>query len=429
MKVYSSRYWLVFFVALSARILLWTFIIAHPERALDNDSALYIGLAEDLLNRHAFLSILRTPVYPLFIAAIYHISGRSYEAVLFPQCVLDSFTATATALIFFRLFKGRRYSIVAGLMYGLNPFAIYFCNKILTETLFAFLLVIMFYFLACFFDTQRRVYLAISSIMLGLSALCRPIALYSALLTVSALFFVRNEVKKKFICCALFILCFSAVVTPWFLRNYHFCHRWILSTIDEMNYFISFAPEVLMIENDPFSIVQVRINEPIEHYKEILWNKVKSEHGWHENGPLELGNDAQRVALLSAEGKKVILQRPVIFLASHALNILRTLCPYYPPFSKLTGKDVGIISALSFIIDMLTVGLFFLGSFFCVQGELLQDSNKVLIYLMIAMILYFSFIPGIVGYNRFRVPILSYICILSSLGLGKICHFVNIRKT
>jgi hypothetical protein len=99
---------------------------------------------------------------------------------------------------------------------------------------------------------------------------------------------------------------------------------------------------------------------------------------------------------------------------------LRTLCPYYPPFSKLTHNDSRIFPLLSFMIDLLTMGFFVLGAFFSLKGEPSLNSNRVLIYLMMAMICYFSFIPGIIGYNRFRVPVLPYICILSSVGLGKI---------
>jgi hypothetical protein len=426
MKIFIRNYLPVFLIALGVRVFVWLLIIDHPERALDNDSALYISLAQNLLALHIFPSILRTPIYPLFIAATSDISVNVLPGVLISQCVLDSLTAAAVTLIFFRVFENNRYSQVAGLTYAFNPFAVYYANMILTETLFTFLFVLMFCFLVFFFRTQKSIYLASSSIMLGLSTLCRPIALYIPLLILPGLFFVVKHLKKKIIFCALFILCFFAVVVPWHLRNYNRDHRFILSTIDESNYFISFAPEVLMIENNPLSALQVRINEPIEHYRNLLWSEVKSRYGWREKSPFEVMNDAQRVALLREEGEKVILQRPLIFLASHTVNILRTLCPYYPPFSKLTGHDSRLLPILSFTIDLLTMVCFVLGTFLSLRGEWLLKSNRVLMCIMIAIIFYFSFIPGIVGYPRFRIPILPYICILSSMGFRKVLQLAHI---
>lgn len=426
MKKDAGKYWVVFLIALLTRVFVWLFVITHPERTFDNDSSLYVSLASNLLDHHTFLSIRRTPIYPLFIAATYYLSGGRLQGVLFSQCVLDSLTATVVSFIFFGFFKDNRYSLVAGLICAFNPFAIYYSNMILTETLFTFLLVIMFYLLIYFFHVQRPVYLAISSGMLGLSMLCRPIALYIPLLILPGLFLIGNNLKKKVMFCILFILCFSAVVTPWYLRNHRYCHRWILSTIDEINYFISFAPEVLMIENNPLSVVQIKINEPILHYGELLWSGVKSKYGWRENSPYEVIDDAQRVAILGEEGKKVILGKPLTFLASHLINIPRTLFPYYPPFSKLTGSDAMIFPILSFIVDLLTMVFFVLGSFFFfLKRWLSPNSNKALMYIMMAMIIYFSFIPGVVGYSRFRVPVLPYICILSSVGLREICQLVR----
>ncbi len=46
---------------------------------------------------------------------------------------------------------------------------------------------------------------------------------------------------------------------------------------------------------------------------------------------------------------------------------------------------------------------------------------------MAVLIVYFSFIPGIVGYNRFRIPVLPYISIFSALGAQKVLHHLHGR--
>lgn len=104
----------IFLFSLSVRFIFWVCIFHHPERAFDNDSNGYLSLAEALLDSHTFPSILRTPVYPFFIASVYFLFGKFPQAVLVFQHLLDSFTAMIVVLLSFRMFQNARYVVFIG---------------------------------------------------------------------------------------------------------------------------------------------------------------------------------------------------------------------------------------------------------------------------------------------------------------------------
>lgn len=172
----------IFLLSLTLRLIFFVFIYDHPERAFDADSFGYVRLAESLLDTQTFPSIFRTPVYPFFIAAIYSIFGKFLQAILIFQYLLDSLTALFVVLMFFRISGNIRYSYIAGIMYAINPFAIFYSNMMLSEILFTFLCSIAIYFFILSLRSFKKRYFIVSAIFLALGTLCRPISLYLPLI-------------------------------------------------------------------------------------------------------------------------------------------------------------------------------------------------------------------------------------------------------
>jgi len=75
----------VVLTALGLRLALCLFMHSHPAQAYDIDSYGYVSLAEGLLRDHSFPSIIRTPGYPAFIAAIMALGGKAPAAVIMAQ--------------------------------------------------------------------------------------------------------------------------------------------------------------------------------------------------------------------------------------------------------------------------------------------------------------------------------------------------------
>lgn len=222
---------------------------------------------------------------------------------------------------------------------------------------------------------------------------------------------------------------FYSTLLPWYMKNYQNYGRWTLSTIGDMGIFSSFAPEVLMVKSDPKLMVKVEIKERLKLFENEMWNDVKGKYGWNDDNPSKVFHqDPARSSILKEEAMKVIKRNFHIFIISHVLNTGRVLLPYHPYFYKFIGNDVRIVSILSFVADYFIMMLSALGVMFFLKKKFNGKYYKVIIFSFMLLIFYFSFIPGIEGYSRFRIPILPYISIFAAFGLWEIVTLYKSKK-
>ncbi len=129
----------------------WCLSLPTNESTLNDlpDQREYLSLADNLLKGNGlrlydprFKDVVyayRTPVYPLFIAAC----RGGVQSVRLAQAAIDTSTILAVFLISQALLRGpgRPFcALLAAALVALNPFLIYFCGLILSETLFTALL-------------------------------------------------------------------------------------------------------------------------------------------------------------------------------------------------------------------------------------------------------------------------------------------------
>jgi hypothetical protein len=135
--------------ALAGLALRLGFVTWFPTTA--GDTAAYLGLARNLLDAHTYgLEVagrlvpvdIRPPGYPLFVAAVYAIFGRSDTALLVAQAVLDLAGCFLIAALAARLApeRSRRRVWLAGLwLAAMCPFVANYAAVPLTEVLAVFL--------------------------------------------------------------------------------------------------------------------------------------------------------------------------------------------------------------------------------------------------------------------------------------------------
>lgn len=138
--------WLaIFLLALAAR---WAYAAQLPPNAplVSVDAQGYHALALNLLAGHGFTlntappfvpDAIRTPLYPVFVATVYALTGPAAAHVALAQSLLDALTALVIVASVRRLTSGSRWAWVAGALYALNPTAWRFANELLTEILLA----------------------------------------------------------------------------------------------------------------------------------------------------------------------------------------------------------------------------------------------------------------------------------------------------
>jgi 4-amino-4-deoxy-L-arabinose transferase-like glycosyltransferase len=396
------------------------FVYNHPERLFDPDSALYIKLAESLLGSYTFPSLFRTPVYPSFIALVYSVFGHLPQAVVAAQIFLDSLTAVFVVLIFLEISRQKSYAYMAGFFYAGSPFSVFYSHMILSETLFAFILIVSIYCFILFLNHKKRGYLIASSVFLGAGVLCRPIALYLPFLLVAFVFMSGSRLRDGFINCLIFLFSFYIVLIPWYIRNYQQYEYLGIATVKDINMSCFEAPTVLMMKDNPLLIIQPSINESFYKYQIFFWERIKKQYGWEIEYPCRVGEDTEKLAILKKEGELIIKENIPIVLLSHTAGIGRTLCPYSPHFEKLTGYPVSIVKLLAFLTDAFLIVLSLFGIVFALRGSLNIGTGRFITVAIFVLILYLAFIPGIVGYTRFKIPIMPYISIFAALGMGGI---------
>ncbi|MDQ3635070.1 MAG: glycosyltransferase family 39 protein [Acidobacteriota bacterium] len=182
------------------------------------DSKQYINIAKNLYFYNSFAfsgdngnlipTAFRPLLYPFFIAVI-NGANKTYENVLFVQCVLGAATVVLIYLIAYDSF-GCFVALISALMLAFGPLTIHFTATILTETLFTFLLISGIYFWG-----KRKFYL--TGIMFGLAALAKPIIF--PFLFFLVVLFIFSEIRKEWKNYLIIIVFAFIISAPWMIRN------------------------------------------------------------------------------------------------------------------------------------------------------------------------------------------------------------------
>ena len=177
--------WLILATAFISRALVFTYIMHEPLKFYTYDSDEYDQRALNLLRYHVFAGqtqppftpdLIRTPTYPLFLAAIYAVVGHIPAIAVLVQIVLGSLTAGLTFVLAHLLDLPIPAGLLAALAVALDPVSALTSNRLLTETLFTTLLVTSLVLLVLYWRTSRWRWLLLSAAIIALSVLARPIA-------------------------------------------------------------------------------------------------------------------------------------------------------------------------------------------------------------------------------------------------------------
>ena len=248
------------------------FLAATPERRLyAPDSADYLVLAKNLAAGGPFSrdprppfrpEILRTPVYPSFLAGLDRL-GLALPAAGVLAGVLLS--CLAIVLVFAGAGKwglSRRGSAAAAFFVALDLGAAAYANFLLSESLFVVLLLLAFGRLGRGVS-DRPAGAVPAGLLLGLAILCRPIAL-------GLPFALSLGRRLRF--SAVLILSSGAVVVPWMIRNAATAGSFTVSWVASVNLYYHRAEKVLDAgrgreeeppanppgENDPAALSRMR---------------------------------------------------------------------------------------------------------------------------------------------------------------------------
>ncbi len=254
------------------------------------DSFTYLGPAQNLLRAGAFLSAhgaietIRTPGYPLLLAAF----GMRITPVIIFQHLLNAGLAMAIYLLVIRRLNNRFVAITAAILFATDTPTLHYANKILTETVFTALLFGVFVLVAY----ARK--LPLAGILTGALVLIRPVAILWFVAVALCLLVGRVRVRTI----ALYVALALVLPLAWGLRNLHQTGVFTISSIsgvnlltyraagalaieDDGNFDADLADETQGLHGDADSEIEARLHIPdAEELPDAVRSKYYSEIGW-----------------------------------------------------------------------------------------------------------------------------------------------------
>jgi len=191
------------------------------------DSIDYITAARMLVADGSYpavggLHFFRAPLYPLFIAEVWIVTGESVFAVKLVQAMLHALTT----LMIFRtakiLTKSTLVATIAGLLFAVNPFFVYQAAAIQTEALQTFVMTLALMLIVKMVVSENGLDLktaAAAGVAFGLGALCKnsPLGICIVLaIGIAALCYRR---KNSFAAPALMVVVMFITILPWSFYN------------------------------------------------------------------------------------------------------------------------------------------------------------------------------------------------------------------
>jgi len=192
----------------------------------------------------------RTPGYPLFVAAC----AGNVRAIQVGQCIIDASTVLAVFMLA-RRWVDQRASLLAAAVVAANPFLVFFCSLVLSETLFVALLIWGMALLARskFFRPFRALdapdelphglrpgllsfaasrissgWFMLGASLLALSVLVRPSAMLLPIVMTGGAIAANGGTIRRMAFGAVAAAGVTVIVLlPWALRNRTVLHEWV----------------------------------------------------------------------------------------------------------------------------------------------------------------------------------------------------------
>ncbi len=410
-------------VVITLKIAVYWYFVKHGQ-FVDNDSALYIRLAENLLNQQAFSEssvapfdahVFRTPGYPAFLALLSFLGMEGNYWAVFWQEIIYGFCV----FLFYHYGKllFDRNIVIAGVIFLLlEPGSWVYPKLIMTEVLF-----LPFFFAGIFLigTYLRRVkwsYLAMAGVLLGLGALIKPAVLFLPLViaVILAGFDLKNQ--NRWLHAGVFVLAFVITLSPWLIRNYQHYHKVFMSSAQGnilAKYHVPIIWDVAgVIPREQGNILAInKINQLVEQRSNKLGRPLTA---------VEIDELEQKFAVSELRKYPLLYFRqwifgsiktmvgPFITQLYDSFGIRSERPHFYEVIRQSNSFADGVVNyfihldfvfLLNALATIMMAGFALLGVFFII------NQKDCFLWILMLTNFYFIFLPGPEGYPRFRFPV------------------------
>lgn len=182
-----------------------------------------------------------TPVYPLFLSAVYGILGDKFLQITVVRLLQIIISGVLTPLVSYllinQLFKRKDIAILTAFFTSVYPTYILSCIQILTEVLALFTMLLYLYLLVLGFENKSKWIITLSGVAFAIQILVRPAMLPLLIIPYCFMFFTwyKDDRKPLIYMFILHCLGFAIIMMPWWIRNYVVLHQIILTATSSGN--------------------------------------------------------------------------------------------------------------------------------------------------------------------------------------------------
>jgi 4-amino-4-deoxy-L-arabinose transferase-like glycosyltransferase len=432
----------LFLGALALRLLVFGYVAHDQRKFYTYDSDGYDRRAMNVLRYGQFASeaappltpdLDRTPVYPLYLAAVFGAAGRQPWLAILLQLVVGALAAPLVYLLGRELRLPHWAGVAAGLIVALDPVAALNANRLLTETLFTTLVLAAAWMLVRYWHAPAPRLALGAAVLLALAALTRPIAQFLPLVVLPLFVVAARRAGRgpALAGAALFLAVSLGLTYSWAVRNYRATGLFTLSTISDTNLIYYRARAVLA---DVERISQDEAWRRLEHQ---VNGAVPAGEG---PTPAQVVGAQRRIALTifrlhPVETAEMLLKGVGRMLVDPGYTVVCTLLDRdsrsfecLPGTSSMNepgmlGKALGRAGEMSAVQlaalgwSTALLGVVYAGALLGVAA-LIRERRWLALALLVLMAAYFvGLAAGAESNSRFRIPAMPFIALIAGVGL------------
>ncbi len=403
---------------------------------LVSDSIGYYSLANDFINNNfSFQSFdgLRTPVYPIFVGFLLLICNQVWFVLIVQICI--SLISIVLIYKLCRIYFNATISFLAALLLTIDIHHSLYTVSLLTDSLFSTLLLYVVYLFVKFLKYNSKIDLYLVAFLLGVVILTRPIALYMPLMFVFFIVFSpKNDFKAKIKQSISFLAICFLVVLPWLVHIKTTQGYFKLTYISGPGIIYEILPftEAYKTGKNLDSIRNSFID--IAKYRGCDFTKN--------------GNNFKNAEIIGNIASEYIKANPVSYAQRHILGVINMYCgvaihqiALVLRFENISKKinnfgAKNIISqainffesktSLEIFVTFFIIIILFVNYFFSLIGLFcLVRQRQIFGFLILALIIYFSALTGVIGMARYRLQFMPYINLLAAFGIAKTYFYLK----
>lgn len=427
---------IILFFGLVTRLSLMIFFSDNIRLFHDADSAEYLALAENLMLGHGFTwdksipfypNSFRTPVYPGFLVLARYLFGY-YEAALVIQSILMVLSGYILYLIGREYIDSKKLTYWSIGIFLFTPFSLNVSVKFLTQSLFLFFLILAIWSWVKFLKTQRNNYFILTSFLLPILALIRPIAQYVLIIFILSLGYsayfrqIHLSLKQFMVLVSTMCVIFFMVLTPWLVRNYKTFGFFKLSSITPYQMYFYEVP-------GPYALANHISNTEAGN---LLRNEINDYSKVSDFGEYMKFMSGE---LLMSRSYYYLSQFPEYFVIIRLENMVKFFLRdgiryWYNDFNRDSRSEISIYKVVTLkernlfpylaVIERLFLALLFVGMTLSFSRFFKENmETKAILVFFFLVLVYFSFLTGGMASAGFRIVVEPIFILIGLAGLNK----------